>query len=222
MKFSELTECPFCGYDEFYTTLYLCGTTRYGECFNGDEAHNEQMYDSLCTRRYTGKAYCRNCEKYLGNKESNTLSKAAEKQLSQNERRELMNYMDKFATPEEFLQRELCKNKGTQNCINKAELVKIAVECGVRCTGKESKSELVKIVIEKLGGKELERRCNVGVSSHCFCEKYGITKEGLKKLARKGTITITGIARFHAYGSTYEAPLYSVYDYFSFSDKIRK
>lgn len=28
-KFIELTECPFCGCDEFYTKQYVYGTLRY-------------------------------------------------------------------------------------------------------------------------------------------------------------------------------------------------
>lgn len=38
MKFSELTECPFCGYDEFYTTGYVYGTIRCRSRFDGKEA----------------------------------------------------------------------------------------------------------------------------------------------------------------------------------------
>lgn len=83
MKFKELTECPFCGSDEFYTTQYVYGTLRYKERYDGKEAENEQLYDGLNTKNYSGRTYCANCEKYLGNKESNVLSKSAEKALKE-------------------------------------------------------------------------------------------------------------------------------------------
>lgn len=82
MKFSELECCPFCEHDEFYTKEYVCGSIKYAERFDGKEASNEELYDYLNTRNYCGRAYCRNCGKYLGNRETNTLSKQAEKALS--------------------------------------------------------------------------------------------------------------------------------------------
>lgn len=79
MKFSELKECPFCGFDEYYTKEYTYGTVCYGERFDGEEAHNEDMYAGLLTKNYSGRCYCRNCGEYLGNKTTDTLSKRAEK-----------------------------------------------------------------------------------------------------------------------------------------------
>lgn len=84
MKFNELTECPFCGCDEFYTKEYVYGTLRYKERFDSKETHNEELYDGLHTKNYNGKAYCLNCDKYLGNRENNTLSKAANKECEKN------------------------------------------------------------------------------------------------------------------------------------------
>ena len=81
MKFSELRECPFCGYEEFYTTQYVYGSISFRERFDGKEAHNEELYDYLNCRNYSGRAYCRSCNRYLGNREANVLSKQAQKAL---------------------------------------------------------------------------------------------------------------------------------------------
>ena len=86
MKFSDLTECPFCGNDEFYTKEYWYGTIHYGERFDGEEANNSEMYDGLNYKKHTGRAYCRFCNTYLGNKETDTLSKQAEKELKRKEK----------------------------------------------------------------------------------------------------------------------------------------
>lgn len=81
LKFSELECCPFCGSEEYVTKTYVYGTTYCGERFDGEECHNEGLYDSLNCKNYSGRAYCRNCGKYLGNKDANTLSKQVQKEL---------------------------------------------------------------------------------------------------------------------------------------------
>ena len=81
MKFGDLKKCPFCGYDEFYTKEYVFGSIKYAERFDGEEASNEELYDYLNSRNYNGRAYCRNCNKYLGNKITNELSKGASAKL---------------------------------------------------------------------------------------------------------------------------------------------
>lgn len=77
MKFSELKECPFCGYDEYYNKSCVAGVVCYNFRFDGKEADNKSMYESLTTVRDTGKCYCRRCNKYLGNIYDNTVSREA-------------------------------------------------------------------------------------------------------------------------------------------------
>ena len=81
MKFSELIECPFCGCEEYYTNEYVYGYIRYAERFDRKDAENAELYDGLNTRNYNGRAYCRRCNKYLGNKETNELSKQVKKEI---------------------------------------------------------------------------------------------------------------------------------------------
>lgn len=81
MNFNDLTECPFCGNDEFYTKDYIQGPTWYNQRFDGLDAHNENMYD--CLHHTTGKrAYCNNCDSYLGELESGKLAKKVIDKLS--------------------------------------------------------------------------------------------------------------------------------------------
>ena len=79
MNFSDLKECPYCGGNEFYTKDYVCGVLRYAERFDGTEADNTEMYDYLNMKEGAGRAYCRSCEKYLGNKTTNVIGKAVER-----------------------------------------------------------------------------------------------------------------------------------------------
>lgn len=77
MNFTELTCCPFCGNEEFYTKQQFRGGCWYNERFDGNEADNTEMYDGLLS--YGGdKAYCNNCNKYLGNRTLNSVSRKAE------------------------------------------------------------------------------------------------------------------------------------------------
>lgn len=73
MKFSELDCCPFCGHDEYYTKQYVYGSLRCNERFDGQEAENGEMYESLNCGNFSGRAYCSNCDRYLGNVVKNTV-----------------------------------------------------------------------------------------------------------------------------------------------------
>lgn len=81
MKFSELTECPWCGSEEFYTHEYARGQIFFTERFDGGEADNTEMY-SLLDFSYGVKAFCEDCGRYLGNRKKDTVGKAAEKQIA--------------------------------------------------------------------------------------------------------------------------------------------
>ena len=85
MKVSELKNCPFCGHDEYYTKSYVYGSITYAERFDGKEAENAEIYDYLNTKNYSGRAYCRCCYKYLGNRDSDVISKQVQKALKERE-----------------------------------------------------------------------------------------------------------------------------------------
>lgn len=81
MKFSDLENCPFCGYDEFYTNDYYKGTSIFYQRFDDEEAtDNSQMYDGL-THIQGVRAYCGKCWSYLGNTKTDKLGIKAEKAL---------------------------------------------------------------------------------------------------------------------------------------------
>ena len=44
---SNITECPYCGYDEYYIKQYIKGKLSYYKRFDGKEADNSDMYDYL-------------------------------------------------------------------------------------------------------------------------------------------------------------------------------
>ena len=78
MKFNILKSCPFCGFDEYYEKQYAKGPVYYNMRFDGEETHNEEMYERLQFIQ-SGRVYCGSCEKYLGNIFSDVIGKEAEK-----------------------------------------------------------------------------------------------------------------------------------------------
>lgn len=80
LRFSDLTECPFCGGKEYYTKGYIQGPCYYNERFDGKEAENGEMYESTV---YTpgARAYCTDCKAYLGNTTIDKIGKEAERAL---------------------------------------------------------------------------------------------------------------------------------------------
>ena len=86
MKFSELKCCPFCGGEEFYRKEYAYGSLRYLERFDGAEADNSEFYESLNFKSYSDRTYCRSCNRYLGNKENDTVCKSLNLRVAKEKR----------------------------------------------------------------------------------------------------------------------------------------
>lgn len=78
MKFTDLKACPFCGSDTYYENQRVKGNISFNSMFSGEEASNEDMYDGLLLT-CSGRCYCRECEKYLGNNKKNVVGKEAKR-----------------------------------------------------------------------------------------------------------------------------------------------
>lgn len=85
MKFTDLKCCPFCGSEMYYEKQTVKGKIEFNSLFNGEEAPNYDMYEGL-THTYSGKCYCRKCDKYLGNYIIDTVSKSVEQHINGIER----------------------------------------------------------------------------------------------------------------------------------------
>lgn len=81
MKFTDLKFCPFCGSEMYYENQAVKGKVEFNSLFNGEEVPNYDLYEGL-THTCSGRCYCRDCDKYLGNNLRNTVSKEAEKLLN--------------------------------------------------------------------------------------------------------------------------------------------
>ncbi|WP_303820733.1 hypothetical protein [Ruminococcus flavefaciens] len=85
MKLSELTCCPFCNEGtEYYESIYVHGAVKHYSGYDGkfNSIINTKMYDYL-QNTCSGRVYCANCNKYIGNYLTDRLSKAAKNALKQ-------------------------------------------------------------------------------------------------------------------------------------------
>ena len=126
------------------------------------------------------------------------------------------NYMDKFDTPEAFIRAEVLANRGTQNIVDKDELIWMVAHQDPnpdRNYAKMSKAELFDLLVE-LVGADAYTMFPVGVSSRCWQLKFGIEHKDVLKMAKKEFIATTGEVRFRLYGRYCYAKTYSPYDYF--------
>ena len=61
----NISECPYCGYSEYYVNYRYSGVGIYRYRFDGEEAENEDMYDCLRNTTIGKFAYCCNCHKKI-------------------------------------------------------------------------------------------------------------------------------------------------------------
>ena len=80
MTFEDLTCCPFCGSEIFYEKEQAYGNIEFNSRFDGKEAENYDLYEGLSFRS-SGRCYCRDCNKYLGNIINDTVGKAVQKEF---------------------------------------------------------------------------------------------------------------------------------------------
>lgn len=61
----NITKCPYCGCEEYYTKIRITGETIYRYRFDGNATDNGEMYDGL-TDTIIGKfAYCSDCNRRI-------------------------------------------------------------------------------------------------------------------------------------------------------------
>lgn len=58
-------KCPYCGYEEFYVTVYISGSSQFNYRFDGSGTDNSDLYDSTKMTENGVYAYCKNCQKKL-------------------------------------------------------------------------------------------------------------------------------------------------------------
>lgn len=130
-------------------------------------------------------------------------------------------YMEQFNSPEEFIRHEICAHRGTENVIHKDALIAVAHSLGVEVDSKKmTKDEIYLQMRKSVSVEDIATHCqHLGVSSLSFQQKFGITHEEVKRMARFGFIKITGSRRIRLYGKYRNADLYSVFDYFRLSQE---
>lgn len=126
------------------------------------------------------------------------------------------NYMDKFDSAEAFIRSELLANRGTHNIVSRAELLDAVYYAapGNDDLSNATKAELFDRLVELVGTRAYTMY-PVGVSSHYFQLKFGITHREVLKMAKAGFLKATGTSEFRMYGRACSAATYDPYQYYS-------
>lgn len=83
MRFSEISQCPFCGCIKFYTTISVSGFAVVHRSFNSEIVEEDDIACGMRVKRETS-AYCEECREYLGDIKRDILSNDAEKMFLEN------------------------------------------------------------------------------------------------------------------------------------------
>ena len=66
-----------------------------------------------------------------------------------------MTYMEQFPTAEAYVLHQITRNRGSQNCISKADLIRLAEENHVPVSNLWSKSEIAAFLMDAIGVEKL-------------------------------------------------------------------
>ena len=67
---SELTECPHCGYDEFFSYQRVSGHVAYRQRFDGDDADNTELHSSINFGKPQIWVFCGSCQEKIARNDS--------------------------------------------------------------------------------------------------------------------------------------------------------
>lgn len=129
-------------------------------------------------------------------------------------------YFGKEYTFDEWVRREILKNKGTDNIAQTKDLEKICGEIGLVHKNNISKAELFDLLLQAgFSSEEFAKRFSIGVGSHAFQDTFGITHEDVKRLERHGALTVVSKERYRAFGKNCYAPLYDIIEICQMTDE---
>lgn len=117
-----------------------------------------------------------------------------------------------FKTPEDLI--IAAASACGKPAILKDRLIEIAKEHGCEVKDKAYKRDVALSIADKLGYAKLQELVHTGVSSQEFQEKFDISHDDVKKMERKGFLTVTGYYEARMYGKYRNVPLYDAFQFF--------
>lgn len=117
-----------------------------------------------------------------------------------------------YNTPEELI--IAAASTCYKPAVLKAQLIEIAKEHGCEVKDKADKRDVALSIADKLGYTKLQEFVHTGVSSQEFQAKFDIGHADVKKMERKGFLTVTGYYEARMYGKYRNVPLYDAFQFF--------
>lgn len=129
-------------------------------------------------------------------------------------------FTEKFPTLERYAEYEFCRHgsKESASAATKDDLVSFALEYNLDFSkSKISKSELYHLIIDQIGLEALLERFKLGIITYRWQEKFDISSSDLRKLAKKGVVTIVGQVEINGLSGRYRANLYDARQFYQYS-----
>lgn len=77
----------------------------------------------------------------------------------------MAHYLELFDSPEAYIMHRISLNMGTESCMDKMQLMKLAEENGCPCDLSMSKEEIAEMLIKRIGAKALAKNAITWVSA---------------------------------------------------------
>lgn len=134
-----------------------------------------------------------------------------EKQKPIDTKEYMFRYFDQEYTCDEWVMKEILKNKGTENLAFKEDLERICEELNISYEKNASKAELFDLLIQNgFSSEQFAKRFSIGVGSRVYQDTFGITNADVKRLEKHGALTVVGKERFRSKGKDCYASRYDL------------
>lgn len=132
----------------------------------------------------------------------------------------MIPFIEKFPTLEKYAEYEFCRHGSTESAsaATKDDLVSFALEHNLSFSkSTTTKSELYHLIVDQIGLEALLETFSLGIISYRWQEKFGISASDLRKLAKKGVVTIVGQAELKGSRGRYKANLYDARQFYQYT-----
>lgn len=134
-----------------------------------------------------------------------------EKQKPIDTKKNMFRYFDQEYTCDEWVMKEILKNKGTENLAFKEDLERICEDLNISYEKDASKAELFDLLIQNgFSSEQFAKRFSIGVGSRVYQDTFGITNADVKRLEKHGALTVVGKERFRSKGKDCYASRYDL------------
>ena len=137
----------------------------------------------------------------------------------------MIPFIEKFPTLEKYAEHEFCRHgsKESASAATKDDLMSFALEHNLTFSKSKTKSEMYHLIIDQIGLEALLRKFKLGITTYKWQEAFDISSSDLRKLAKKGVVTIVRQVELKGSSGRYKANLYDARQFYQYTaDELKK